>query len=169
MTICINKDLIGEGKKLQHWTLGIGLSQLVGRAAREQASECNSELQSKAAWSLLGKGCLTTGYRQPLERLAAEIKYQQVVEANTPVLHCLFRAVYGVFLWDKERRLSIQLVSNYTAEAERSEIFLLEIHTRLKSASDPVWLMHSVREDKAHLLIVKDCFQQGIFSDILAI
>lgn len=29
--------------------------------------------------------------------------------------------------------------------------------------------MHSVREDKAHLLIVKDYFPQGIFSDVLAI
>lgn len=28
--------------------------------------------------------------------------------------------------------------------------------------------MHSVREDKAHLLIVKDFFWQGIFSDNLA-
>lgn len=35
--------------------------------------------------------------------------------------------------------------------------------------SESVQLMHSVREDKAHLLIVKDCFLQGIFSDIVAI
>jgi len=29
--------------------------------------------------------------------------------------------------------------------------------------------MHSVREDKAHMLIVEDCFLQDIFSDVLDI
>lgn len=56
-----------------------------------------------------------------------------MVEVNTALaLHCLFGAVCGVFLWDKERMLIIQLVSSYTAEGGRSEIFfLLEIHSHV--------------------------------------
>lgn len=78
----------------------------------------------------LGKGSLTADYRQLLEKLAAEIKYQLVVEANIPfTLHSLFRAVYGVFCWDKETRLSSQLVSNSSGNVGRPDIFLSVVHT----------------------------------------
>lgn len=63
---------------------------------------------------------------------AAEIKCWQEAEVNAPLaLRCLFGAVHGGFLHDKERRLSIQVVSNYTAKAGRTEIFLSEIHTHV--------------------------------------
>lgn len=97
-------------KELAALFLGIGLNQLVGQASRRRSSECISELQSKAAWSLLGKSCLC--WLQAVPGEAAEMKYWQEAEAMAPLaLRCLFRAVHGGFLHDKERRLSLPAIT----------------------------------------------------------